>query len=729
VFLTSTLLSSVVPSRGQAQTPHSFLASNAESYVFNLAWGGLGSLNDEFNTPEGIAVDPKGNVWVADQSNSRILQFDANGNFLFSFGAQGSGDGQFSFPRGIAIDQQGNILVADTFNNRIQKFNATGRFLCKAGGLNQPHGIAVHPTNVNSIYVANTASHAVRRFNGTCNDLGGWGSGPSANAGEFSSPRHIAVDSTGKVYVVDTNNHRIQVFNATGSRRLNTWGVFGSGDSRFTADPQFSSPTGLGIDLCGNVFVSDHNNHRIQKFKSDGTFITMWGWAGSDEGEFTRPVGIAVDGKGRVYVADRDNHRIQRFVPSTKDVTYLFSEKWGAFGSIDGLFSSPKNLAVDPTTGAVFVADTNNHRIQVFNAAGTFQREWGGFGSGPGQFSSPRGLVVHENEVYVADSNNHRIQVFRPTGVFKRQWGAAGNANGQFSQPLAVAVDINTDEVYVADSGNHRIQKFSKTGTFKRGIGHGTAWTGAAPSPTQSNLNRWFNAPAGVAVDPDSGDIYVADSNNNRIQKFSGDGVFLTKWGSQGSANGQFSVPIGITVDADGDVYVSDQFNHRIQKFEPTGKFITKWGSFGSGTDPLDGLLNSPGGVGVNSAGNFLYVADASNHRIQRFERFGFSFSISPASRTVVKGNVATYTLNVTGVGPNTLDTPVSFCLLPGKPNATTVTFNPASVIPNDAGSVTATLKLDTAPSTPAKTYPLSIAAQGGGQTRVKSLTLKVTAP
>jgi DNA-binding beta-propeller fold protein YncE len=729
VLLFSTLLSGACPTRGYAETPRSFLAPNAESYVFNLEWGGFGDLNDEFKSPEGIAVDPQGNLWVADQSNSRIMKFDANGNFLFSFGAPGSGDGQFSSPHGIAIDRLGNVWVADTFNNRVQKFNANGAFLCKAGGLTQPHGIAVHPTNVNTVYVANTGANAIRRFTGTCTDNGGWGSGPSANDGEFNFPHDIAVDASGKVYVADYNNNRIQVFNATGATLLDKWGVSGSGDSRFTAEPNFSGPAGIEVDACGYVFVSDHNNNRIQKFTSDGTFVTMWGWSGNDGGEFARPVGVAADGKGRVFVADRDNHRIQRFAPSTQDITYLFSKTWGAFGSTDGAFSSPMNLAVDPTTGTVYVADTFNHRIQVFNASGTFQRKWGAFGSGDGQFSSPRGLVVHENEVYVADQHNHRIQVFSPTGVFKRKWGSNGNANGQLSQPLAVAVDPNTDEVYVAEFGNHRIQKFAKNGTFLRGIGHGTTWTGAAPSPAASNLNRWFNGPAGVAVDRDSGDIYVADYHNNRIQKFSGDGAFLTKWGASGSTNGLFSGPVGIAVDADGDVYVGEQFNHRIQKFEPNGKFITKWGSHGSGAGALDGLFSSPQGVALNNAGNFLYVADVSNHRIQRFERFGFSFTATPATQNVVKGNVGTYNLSITGVGPNTLDAPVTFCLLSGKPGATTAVFAPASVIPNAGGPETATLTLDTSPTTPAKSYPLFIIAQGGGQTRVRAVTLKVTNP
>jgi hypothetical protein len=178
-----------------------------------------------------------------------------------------------------------------------------------------------------------------------------------------------------------------------------------------------------------------------------------------------------------------------------------------------------------------------------------------------------------------------------------------------------------------------------------------------------------------------------------------------------------------VTVDSSGDVFVVDSNNHRVQKFAPDGRFITKWGSFGSS----DGLFSTPEGVAAHPSDDYLYVVDLGNHRIQRFERFGFSLGVTPASRNVVQGKAANYTLTLTGVGPNTQDTPVSFCLLSGLPNATTDTFTPSSADPNDNAPVEATLTLDTAPATRAKTYTLFIEAQGGGQTRLRQVTLKVT--
>src|SRR3989344_2565167 len=122
-----------------------------------------------------------------------------------------------------------------------------------------------------------------------------------------------------------------------------------------------------------------------------------------------------------------------------------------------------------------------------------------------------------------------------------------------------------------------------------------------------------FNAPAGVAVDS-AVNLFVADTNNNRIQKFSNTGAFLTKWGTVGLANGEFIAPYGVAVDSAGNVFVSDVGNNRIQKFSNTGAFITKWGTVGS----ADGQFAAPRGVAVDSAGN-VFVADTNNNRIQKF--------------------------------------------------------------------------------------------------------------
>ena len=169
-----------------------------------------------------------------------------------------------------------------------------------------------------------------------------------------------------------------------------------------------------------------------------------------------------------------------------------------------------------------------------------------------------------------------------------------------FDQPHGVTTDASGN-VYVADRQNNRIQKLDANGNLI------TKWG------SQGNGDGQFSFPYGVATDA-SGNVYVADSWNHRIQKFDLNGNFTTKWGSYGSGDGEFWFPDGVAVDASGRVYVADTNNNRIQKFDANGNFITKWGSEGGG----NGQFLYPWGVAADASGN-VYVADTYNQRIQKF--------------------------------------------------------------------------------------------------------------
>jgi DNA-binding beta-propeller fold protein YncE len=190
------------------------------------------------------------------------------------------------------------------------------------------------------------------------------------------------------------------------------------------------------------------------------------------------------------------------------------------------------------------------------------------------------------------------------TYQFVLKWGSYGSGDGQFLYFRGLAVD-SYGYVYVAEADNNRIQKFDSNGNFI------TKWGSPGDGDGQ------FLYPYGVAVDSD-GYVYVADTYNYRIQKFDSIGNFITKWGSRGSGNGQFGEPHVVAVDSHGYVYVADTGNSRIQKFDSNGNFITKWGSLGDG----NGQFLWPCGVAVDSDG-YVYVADAGNSRIQKFDSNG----------------------------------------------------------------------------------------------------------
>ncbi len=190
------------------------------------------------------------------------------------------------------------------------------------------------------------------------------------------------------------------------------------------------------------------------------------------------------------------------------------------------------------------------------------------------------------------------------SGAYITQWGSVGAGTGQFAYPFGIAVD-SSGNIYVADNNNNRIQKFSSSGAYITQWGSLGAGTGQ------------FNYPFGIAIDT-SGNIYVADRNNHRIQKFTSSGAYITQWGSLGTGTGQFNYPYGVAVDSSDNIYVTDYNNHRIQKFTSSGGYLTQWGSVGTGT----GQFTNPTGVAVDSSGN-IYVADYGNDRIQKFTSSG----------------------------------------------------------------------------------------------------------
>jgi tripartite motif-containing protein 71 len=383
------------------------------------------------SSPLGLAVDPEGSVYVADSSN--IQKFDRNGDFILKWGSGGDGDGQFGSPSEIAIGPDGAIYVADGGNKRIQKFESNGNFLMKWGARSNEDGYFSYPVDVTvgpdgSIYVADSGNDRIQKFDKNGNFLTKW-SAEIGSDGETYSPLAIAAAPDGSVYVVYycpggfCYENQIQRFDSSGNLILK-WGRYGTGDG------QFFSPKGIAVGFDGSVYVSDGCgysacNDRIQKFDSNGQFITKWGGKGSGDGQFDYPAGIAAGPDGSVYAVDKYNHRIQKF-----DQDGNFLARWGSYcitdfyndgvldQPCDGQFQYPSGIAVD-VSGSVYVTDTDNHRIQRFDGQGNFILQWGKEGIEDGEYYWPNGVAAGpDGFIYIADDND-RVQRYISETLFE----------------------------------------------------------------------------------------------------------------------------------------------------------------------------------------------------------------------------------------------------------------------------------------------------------------------
>jgi len=272
----------------------------------------------------------------------------------------GASVGKLDHPEGVEVGARGKLLVADTWNDRILLASRDG-----------------------------TVSGAFGEYGG--------------EPGKLQCPRSVTVDNDGNIYVVDTWNHRVQKFSPTGQFLLDLGG-FGEPWGSDEADGKFSYPYGAAVDSEGNIYVSDFNNNRLQKFDAQGKFVMKWGTEGRQDGQVSHPAGLTIDKEDRLYLADLGNGRIQRFTTDGK-----FDGKIE-----DDSLSEPYDVAVD-ANGDVYAVDFGMHQVRKYSASGRLIWALGERGHDEGQFEMPLSVAVDgDGVVYVSDWGNNRIQSFTP---------------------------------------------------------------------------------------------------------------------------------------------------------------------------------------------------------------------------------------------------------------------------------------------------------------------------
>lgn len=525
---------------------------------------------EKFHTPVGVAVDSQGNFYVSDVGNSVVKKFNAAGEQLLAFGGNGDADGQLDVPMDITIAND-EIYVPELGNDRVSVFDTEGNFLRTIGEgvLGHVRSVAVAPNG--DTYVANEFAHTIVKFDAAGNkvvEFGGFG----VAEGQMQFPNSVGFGN-GKLYVADRGNHRIQVFSPAGEFEA-AYGVYGTGAGEY----EFNTPRGVTVASDGKVWVSDTLNNRLKVFNADMSYVTTLGNAYV----FFAPNGVAFSAEGDIYVVDAGNHQLKKFAAA--DFSLLLAVGGLHFG--EGEFNFTDGIAY--TGEEVYIVDSFNHRVQVFDTSGNFLRMFGGFGFGEAGMWFPRGIDVSADgsKVYVADMSNHQVKVFDPQGNLLAAVGAQGFGPGQFFYPHDVEID-SQGNIYVAELGGSRVQKFDADFNFIQQIGS----YGFGPDQMFQAKQMSFDS---------QDNLYVTDYGNHRVQKYASDGTHLGSIGAgYGNGDGQLIWPEGLVVTADDEVIVGDA-NMRLNIFDADGNFVAIEGQLGAGkTDVFfpQALENGPYGT------------------------------------------------------------------------------------------------------------------------------------
>ena len=384
------------------------------------------------------------------------------------------------------------------------------------------------------------------------------------------------------------------------------------------------NPTGLSFGPDGKISICEFDKHRVQILDINGTLIsTITGTS--------QPLDSVIAG-GKLYVTCHGNRYVKVF---DLDGTFLFN--LGSYGSGNGQFDRPYGIAADYNGSnlEIFISDPGRNRVLVFSEDGTFLRKFSSINGDPREIAvdengllyvgdksdlvnvfdktgaivntisgisgEPWGVSVYGNRLAVGNSHSevNKVRIYDINGSFIKEFGSSGDADGQFNNPRSVDYD-SSGNLWVTDRANHRIQVFDGDGTFIRAIGS------YAESPDLYN-------PTAFVLDS-SGNLIVSDTGNHRVVVFDSKGNFQRLIASSGSNLGKVSSPNGIALGSNNQIYVADTGNDRIQVFDNNGSYIRSFGN--------NEIFTEPWGVAV-SANGLVFVSDKSQNKVHVFDTAG----------------------------------------------------------------------------------------------------------
>jgi len=582
------------------------------------------ALAAQFSNIQGIAIDRLGNLYLSDTDNHRVRK--VSGGTVTTIAGTGvagfSGDGksavnaQLNFPYGLALDSAGNVYVADLGNQRVRRISPDGVITTVAGTgrkASSPDGAA--PTDTSLL-----------------------------------SPRNVAVDAAGNLYIAEFEGHRVRKLTPDG--KLSTvagTGVAGwSGDGSRAPAAQIDYPAGMAFDRAGALYVADSGNNAVRKLYADGTIGTV---LGRNPGTpLYNPLAVAVDPAGTLYVGD-STFMVRAFTTAGRWIGYAgtgvpsFSGDGGSAAS--AALNSVNDLAAD-LNGNLFIADgVRLRRVDpvgnIVTVAGDGYVHSVGDG-GPAtmaQLYQPSAPTLDSaGNLFIADSGTERVRQVIRDGTVTTLAGtgaaARGAADGSpagsvaLNTPMGVAMD-SSGNVLVADTYNHRVVMVTPARAIRTVAGTGTS--GASPDGT-GPLVAQLRAPRAVCADRSGnlyGTLYIVDTSNHRVLRLAPGGTLQTAAGngSRGSAGddgaarfAQLDTPSACATDSAGNLFIADTANHAIRKVNPAGMISTVAGTGVAGRSweeevATEAGLYAPRGVVVDDMGD-IFIADTGNHRIRQ---------------------------------------------------------------------------------------------------------------